>query len=108
MNSCPREPPPASLCTLFCGPFLSFGIKMSFKLTVCVCVRLFTSVMANSSQPHGPAHQAPPSTGLPRQEYWNGAPWPPPGKLYICPIHSSFCLTWGNSPFFSDGTKPHP
>ena len=27
------------------------------------------------------AHQAPLSMGFPRQEYWNGLPFPPPGDL---------------------------
>ena len=27
------------------------------------------------------AHQAPLSTGFPRQEYWSGLPFPPPGDL---------------------------
>ena len=26
-------------------------------------------------------HQAPPSMGFPRQEYWSGLPFPPPGDL---------------------------
>ena len=26
------------------------------------------------------AHQAPPSRGFSRQEYWSGLPFPPPGK----------------------------
>ena len=27
------------------------------------------------------AHEAPPSMGFSRQEYWNGLPFPPPGNL---------------------------
>ena len=27
------------------------------------------------------AHQAPPSVGFSRQEYWSGLPFPPPGDL---------------------------
>ena len=27
------------------------------------------------------AHQAPPSMGFPRQEYWSGLPFPSPGDL---------------------------
>ena len=30
-------------------------------------------------RPHGVAHQAPLSTGFPRQESWSGLPFPPPG-----------------------------
>ena len=35
--------------------------------------------MSNSLQPHG--HQAPPSVGFSRQEYWSGLPFPSPGDL---------------------------
>ena len=31
--------------------------------------------------PRTVAHQAPLSTGFPRQEYWSGLPFPPPGDL---------------------------
>ena len=31
--------------------------------------------------PQTVAHQAPLSTGFPRQEYWSGLPFPPPGDL---------------------------
>ena len=27
------------------------------------------------------AHEAPPPMGFPRQEYWSGLPFPPPGDL---------------------------
>ena len=32
--------------------------------------------------PQTAAHQAPPSLGVSRQEYWSGAPFPPPGRKY--------------------------
>ena len=35
------------------------------------------SIMSNSLQPH----QAPPSMVFPKQEYWSGLPFPPPGYL---------------------------
>ena len=35
--------------------------------------------MSDSLQPHG--HQAPPSMGFSRQEYWSGVPFPSPGDL---------------------------
>ena len=37
--------------------------------------------MSDSVTPWTAAHQAPLSTGLPRQEYWSGVPLPPPGDL---------------------------
>ena len=39
------------------------------------------SGLSNSVIPRTVAHQAPLSTGLPRQEYWRGLPFPPPGDL---------------------------
>ena len=45
------------------------------------CVAVFCcSVVSNSLWPHGP-HQAPPSLGFSREEYWSGLPYPPPGDL---------------------------
>ena len=37
------------------------------------------SVVSNSLRPHG--HQAPPSMGFSRQEYWSGLPFPSPGNF---------------------------
>ena len=41
------------------------------------------------AQPYGTpwtvARQAPLSMGFPRQEYWSGLPFPPPGKFCISP-----------------------
>ena len=36
--------------------------------------------MSDSLQPQG--HQAPPSMGFSRQEYWNELPFPSPGNLH--------------------------
>ena len=47
---------------------------------MCVCaqslshVHLFTTLWTV-------VHQAPPSMGFSRQEYWSGLPFPPPGDL---------------------------
>ena len=52
----------------------------SVHLCVCVCmlshvcVQLFATIWAV-------AHQASLSLGFPRQEYWSGLPFPPPGDL---------------------------
>ena len=35
----------------------------------------------NSFPTHTIVCQAPQSMGFPRQEYWSGVPWPPPGDL---------------------------
>ena len=52
--------------------------------------------------PHNVAHQAPPSMGFFRQEYWGGLPFPPPGDLpdpgiepqsLVCPALQADSLT---------------
>ena len=45
------------------------------RVCVCVCAHgLFVT-------PWTVAHQAPVSMGFPRQEYWSGLPFPPPGDV---------------------------
>ena len=39
------------------------------------------SVVSDSTTPWTVAHQAPPSMGFSRQEYWSGLPFPSPGDL---------------------------
>ena len=39
------------------------------------------SVVSDSATPWTVAHQAPPSVGFARQEYWSGLPFPSPGDL---------------------------
>ena len=61
---------------------------------VCVCVCVCVSAQPLSHLPFvvtpwTAAHQAPPSMGFPRQEYWSGLPFPPPGdfpNLRIKPV----------------------
>ena len=48
----------------------------------CVHFDLFSrSVVSDSATPWTVAHQAPPSTGFSRQEYWRGLPLPSSGDL---------------------------
>ena len=47
----------------------------------CMYVCSVASVVSDSEIPWIVAHQAPLSTGFPRQEYWCGLPCPPPGDL---------------------------
>ena len=54
------------------------GQVMVPKLWACV---LSCSVVSDSLRPHGLGLQAPLSMGFPRQEYWSGLPFPPPGVL---------------------------
>ena len=44
----------------------------------CCCVVMKSCLFAT---PWTIAHQAPLSMGFPRQEYWNGLPFPPPGHF---------------------------
>ena len=39
------------------------------------------SVASDTATPWTVAHQAPLSMGFPKQEYWRGLPFPPPGGL---------------------------
>ena len=71
--------------------------KSKVKVKSLSCVRLFVT-------PWTAAHQAPPSMGFSRQEYWSGVPLPSPWdflegykwaflwiqKPFICPYFSSF------------------
>ena len=41
-------------------------------------IKLSRSVVSDSVTPWPLAHQAPPSMGFSRQEYWSGLPFPPP------------------------------
>ena len=45
------------------------------------CACMLSEVMSDSAIPWTVAHQAPLSTGFPRQEYWSGLPFPSPGDL---------------------------
>ena len=47
---------------------------------LCVCVRVLSHVQLFAT-PWSAAHQAPPSMGFSRQEYWSGLPFPSPGDL---------------------------
>ena len=47
---------------------------MKVKVKSLSCVRLFVTLWPV-------AHQAPPSMGFSRQEYWSGLPFPSPGDL---------------------------
>ena len=45
-----------------------------------MCVSVLSRVQLFAT-PWTVAHQAPLSVGFPRQEYWSGLPFPPPGDL---------------------------
>ena len=50
-----------------------FGVYSGGGLVTQSCLTLATPWIV--------AHQAPVSMGFPRQEYWSGLPFPPPGTL---------------------------
>ena len=70
------------------------------KVKLLSCARLLTT-------PWTAAHQAPPSMGFSRQEYWSGVPLPSPLTEWGCPYHSNqqwgliyvepYRSTWDNS-----------
>ena len=61
-------------------------------LSDCICV-CACSVTSNSATSWPVAHQAPLSMGFPRQEYWSGLSFPPPGDL---PDLSDYILIMNN------------
>ena len=61
------------------------GFSWCWKILYLVCGSESESEVAQSCltlcDPWTVAHQAPPSTGFSRQEYWSGLPFPSPGDL---------------------------
>ena len=55
-------------------PIWHWVLEMKVKVKSLSRVQLF-------STPWTVGHQAPPSMGFPRQEYWSGLPFPSPGDL---------------------------
>ena len=55
--------------------------------TVCACS--IAKLCLTLCDPWTVAHQAPLSMGSPRQEYWSGLPFPPPGVLLNSGIKST-------------------
>ena len=63
---------------LFLPPFLREQKETFLEVLL---VKWSRSVVSDSSTPWTVAHQAPPSMGASRQEYWSGLPFPSPGDL---------------------------
>ena len=59
---------------LFPSPMIKYEVSEVSEVKLLSPVRLLET-------PWTVAHQAPPSMGFPRQEYWNGLPFPSPGDL---------------------------
>ena len=69
--------------------------------------RVSHSVVSDSLGPHGlyVVHQAPLSMGFPRQEYWSGLPFPPPGILPTQGLnHGLLCLLHWRADSFTTET----
>ena len=62
-----------------------FLVLSGVCVCMCACVCMYAYLLAQSCTtvlaPWAVAHQAPPSMGFPRQEYWSGLPFPTPGDL---------------------------
>ena len=63
---------------------LTFGLLGAWskgQLAICCCRCLVAQSCPTLCDPMDLAHQAFPSMGFPRQEYWSGLPFPSPGDL---------------------------
>ena len=73
-------------------------VSIVFKLPLLLLLSRFSRVRLCAT-PKTAAHQAPPSLGLSRQEYWSGLPFP-------SPMHESEKWKWSRS-VMSDSSWPH-
>ena len=67
---------------------------------VCMCAKLLQLCLTlydgmDCSLPGSSVHQAPPSMGFSRQEYWGGFPCPPPGSLSDAETEPAFHMSLG-------------
>ena len=56
-------------------------LEKNTVLVITVDTELLAAVPSSFVIPWAVAHQAPLSIGFPKQEYWNGLPFPSPGDL---------------------------
>ena len=83
-------------------PELSYSIPLTGRLSYCLLLLLLLSRFSHVRlcvTPYTAAHQAPPSLGFSRQEYWSGLPFP-------SPMHESEKWKWSRS-VVSDSLWPH-
>ena len=83
VQSCPTLWDPID-CHPWDSPGKNIGVGCHFLLQ-CMKVKSESEVAQSFptvSNPWTAAHQAPPSVGFSRQEYWSGLPLPPPFLLY--------------------------
>ena len=71
--------------------YLQISPKIQWQVTMGGCLyACMLSYVWLSVTPWAAAHEAPISVGFPRQEYWNGLPFPSPGDLPMQELNS--CL----------------
>ena len=66
-------------CIILHSMYLNLSI--SFQPDICCCCCQLLSHIQLFAAPWTASHQAPLSMRFPRQEYWSGQPFPPPGDL---------------------------
>ena len=67
-------------CVIYCHTFTWISHRYTWVSYVCKWVKSLSRVRLFAT-PWTVAHQAPPSMGFSRQEYWSGLPIPSPGDL---------------------------
>ena len=78
--------------------FKLLSLYFYYKYTLLLLLSHFSRVRLCAT-PETAAHQAPPSLGYSRQEYWSGLPFP-------SPMHESEKWKWSSS-VMSDSSQPH-
>ena len=77
---------------------IEYGLHLftSFTYFLSLAVLLFSCLVVSYSfvTPWTVAHQAPPSTGFSRQEYWSGFPVPSPSCLLPVSWPQMYCPWW--------------
>ena len=89
----PHRRQPTRLPRSWDSPGKNTGVGCHFLLQ-CVKVKLLSHVRLLAT-PWTAAHQAPPSTGFSRQEYWSGVPLPSPqvNNKYMKSYSASFVIS---------------
>ena len=70
-------PPPEALMTAWFWSSILQNCDSSIALLLLLLLSRYSRVRLCAT-PEAAAHQAPPSLGFSRQEYWNGLPFPSP------------------------------
>ena len=96
----PRRQQPTRLPRPWDSPGKNTGVGCHFLLQCMkVKVKLLSRVQLLAT-PWTAAHQAPPSMGFSRQEYWSGVPLPSPGLILVDPNSHQLCPLKNSHPTF--------